>query len=81
MFVKNEYPLLSQMPSGRTLIYRLGVNGGCSFFVNMGQYFLGRGLKRGDDEAVGAVDDRGVEAGEVDSGGCLAVVAHAFADY
>ena len=34
--------------------------------------------KAGEDERVGAVDDGGVEAGEVDLGGGLAVVAHAF---
>ena len=33
-----------------------------------------------DDEGVGFVDGGGVEAGKVDAGGGLAVVAHAFGD-
>ena len=33
------------------------------------------------DEGVVAVDDGGVEGGEVDLGGGFGVVAHAFADY
>ena len=34
-----------------------------------------------ENKGVGAVNDGGVEAGEVDLGGCFGVVAHAFADY
>ena len=33
-----------------------------------------------EDKGVGAVDDRGVEGSEIDTGGRFGIVAHAFAD-
>lgn len=38
-------------------------------------------LKAFEDKGIGAVNDRGIEAGEIDLGGCFTIVAHAFADY
>lgn len=38
-------------------------------------------FERFQDYGVGTVNDGSVEAGEVDLGGCFAVMAHAFGDY
>ena len=54
----------------------------CPFLWGLGDFgFVWKwGLFQGfEDDGVGAVDDGGVEAGEVDLGGGFAVVAHAFA--